>query len=258
MEARALRYAYDAGSPAVLDGVDLRIDRGELVGLVGPNGAGKSTLLKVLLGLLPPSAGTITLSGEPLASLPRRRVARLAAFVPQGFESSFAFRVREMVAMGRTPWLGRFQPEGPEDRRIIDEALAAADVADLAERPFPELSGGERQRVLLARAFAQTTPVLLLDEPTSSLDLKHAYELLALVRERVRGGAAAVVALHDLSLSARFCDRLVVLHGRGVAADGPPARVLTSELMARAFGVRARVRTTDAGVTLLEVDGPIS
>lgn len=250
---RDLSHAY--GPRPVLEGVDLALEAGELVAVVGPNGAGKSTLLRLALGLLAPSAGEVRLLGDPVGRLARREVARRAAFVPQDHEASFDFSVREVVAMGRTPWLGRFHPEGDDDRRAIDEAMASADVTDMATRPFPELSGGERQRVLLARAFAQDTPLLVLDEPNASLDLAHALDLLERVRERVRGGVGALVALHDLTLAARFCDRMVMLHGGGVVADGPADEVLTRERMREVFEVDAELVRTAEGFPQLTVRG---
>ena len=253
IEARSLRFAYDV--TPVLDGVSVSVAPRELVAVVGPNGAGKSTLLRVLLGFLERASGDVTLSGTPLDALSRREIARRAAFVPQGFRTDFAFRVREMVAMGRTPHLGRFEPEGPADRAAIARAMEATGVAPMAQRAFTELSGGEQQRVLLARAFAQDTRLLVLDEPNASLDLLHAHELMTLVRRRTDGGASAVAALHDLSLAARFCDRLVVLSRGRVHADGPPGEVLTEDLMREVWRVSARILRQD-GALLVDVRGP--
>lgn len=253
IRARGLRFAY--GAHEVLRGIDVDVHTGELVGVVGPNGAGKSTLLRVLLGFLEPTDGAVAIDGQSLSDLPRREIARRAAFVPQGFHTDFAFSVREMVAMGRTPHLGRFRPEGPEDRRAIDDAMEATGVTRMAERSFTELSGGERQRVLLARAFAQRTPTLLLDEPNANLDLRHAHELMHLVRERVDAGASALAALHDLGLAARFCDRLLVLRDGRIDADGPPAEVLTETLMREVFEVDARI-VRDGDALLVHVEGP--
>ena len=252
LEVRDVRFAYD--ERPVLDGVTLAVRAGELVGVVGPNGAGKSTLLRVLLGFLPAESGEVRVGGAAIGSLSRRDIARRAAFVPQGFHTDFAFGVREMVAMGRTAHLGRFEPERDADRAAIARAMDATDVGEMSDRPFTTLSGGEQQRVLLARAFAQEAPLLVLDEPTASLDLRHAHELMSIVRARTQDGGAALAALHDLALAARFCDRLLVLHRGRIGADGPPAEVLTESLMRDTFEVDARIRNLD-GALLIDVRG---
>lgn len=254
LEARDLSFAYDGRQ--VLSAVSLGVARGELLGVVGPNGAGKSTLLRVLLGILPPRSGEVRLGGDPIASLSRAEIARRAAFLPQGARSDFAFTCREIVAMGRTPWLGRFRPEGDADRAAIAEAMRRTESEPFAGRSVIELSGGERQRVFLARAIAQGAPVLVLDEPNANLDLLHAFHLVDLVRDHARRGAAAIAALHDLNLAARVCDRILVLkEGRGVAL-GPPATVLTADLLASVFGVRARVGRDEDGGLQVGVLGP--
>jgi iron complex transport system ATP-binding protein len=239
LEARGVGFAY--GDVPVFSNVDFDLAPSELVMLIGPNGAGKSTLLHLLLGLLRPTAGTVRISGTPVENMERAAIARRIAFVPQDVRSDFAFTVRELVAMGRTPHLGRFRPEGPVDVQAIDRALAATETTALAERVVSDLSGGERQRVHLARALAQDTTVLLLDEPTANLDVEHQLQILGLVEKLVDGGKAAVVALHDLSLAARFADRIVVLAQGGVAASGNPAEVITEETLRRCFRIRARV-----------------
>jgi iron complex transport system ATP-binding protein len=242
LEGRDLSFAYD--DRAVLRDASLCLHPGELVALVGPNGAGKSTLLHVLLGLLTPKTGRVLLEGRPMGAFTRRDIARKVAFLPQEVRSDFAFTVRELVAMGRLPHLGRFRPEGPTDVAAIDAALDATGTREFSERLASELSGGERQRVILARAIAQSTDVLLLDEPTSSLDVAHQLEVLGVLAALVKRGKAVAIALHDLSLAARFADRLVVLHEGKVVAEGKPSEVVTESLLARYFGIRARV---DAG-----------
>jgi len=254
ISARDLVQGYGASTP-VLDGVTVTAAVGELVALAGPNGSGKSTLLRTLLGLLPPRAGSVELFGEPVETLSRVHIARLAAFVPQGFATDFELTVRELVAMGRTPHLGRFRPAGDADRSAVADALRDTGLEALADRPFPELSGGERQRVVLARAFAQGSRLLVLDEPTASLDLAHAYRLMHLVRERVDAGGAAVVALHDLPLAARFADRLVLLSDGKVRADGPVEEVLTPAALRDVFGVDGAV-LTDGDEIALSIHGP--
>lgn len=253
IQARELTHAY--GERVAVQSVSLDVRPGEMVAVVGANGAGKSTLLRLMLGFLTPRSGEAHLLGDRVPLLPRREIARRAAFVPQSHEARFAFPVRDVVAMGRTPWLGRFRPESDEDRRIVTQAMEEADVTAMAARPFPELSGGERQRVMLARAFAQRTPVLVLDEPNANLDLKHGLDVLERVRARVRDGAAAVAALHDLTLAARFCDRIAVLHRRRMVADGPAHAVLTRERMREVFEVDAELVHDPEGLPHLRIRG---
>lgn len=239
VEARDVTFAYD--NRPVLRGLTVSLRAGEFTGLVGPNGCGKSTLLRVLLGLLAPQGGEVALQGTPVRRLARREIARRAALVPQELWTDLAFSVREVVAMGRNPHLGRFRPETPEDLKIIRWALEVTESDVFAERSLQELSGGERQRVMIARAVAQQTPVLLLDEPTSSLDLQHQWEIMELVSGLAREGRCALAAIHDLSLAARFCGRLLLLADGKIAVDGPPRAVLTPEHLARYFKIRAKV-----------------
>jgi iron complex transport system ATP-binding protein len=251
LEGRGLSFSYD--DRPVFSDVDGALARGELVAVVGPNGAGKSTLLHVLLGLLPPTSGSVSLEGRPIAELSRRSIAQKIAFLPQEVRSDFAFTVRELVGMGRLPHLGRFRPEGPADVAAIENALARTATVPYAERLVSELSGGERQRVVLARAIAQSTDVLLLDEPTASLDVEHQLEVIQLIRALVESGKAAAVALHDLSLAARFADRVIVLSGGGIAAEGTPREVITEELLARHFRIRARIEHAPEGVLVVPI-----
>jgi iron complex transport system ATP-binding protein len=245
LSARGLSFGY-AGRDVFRD-VTFSLAAGELVALCGPNGAGKSTLLRLLLGLHVPSAGTVELEGAPLPSLGRREIARRLALLPQESPAELPLTAREVVQLGRLPHLGRFQPEGAADVRAVEAALAATDTVAFAGRPMTELSGGERHRVHLARALAQGAGALLLDEPIAGLDLVHQLQALELLRTTVDGGRAAIVALHDLSLAARYCDRILVLADGALAADAPPAAVLTPEVLARVFGVRAEVRAGEDG-----------
>jgi iron complex transport system ATP-binding protein len=251
LECRDVTFAYREG--AVLRGVDFSLERGELVALVGPNGAGKSTLLHVLLGLLRPTSGTVSSLGEPLLDLGRRDIALRMAFVPQSTRTDFAFTVRELVAMGRMPHLGRFEPEGKDDLAAIERALVETETRALEDRLVSELSGGERQRVHVARAIAQSTDVLLLDEPTASLDVAHQLEILGLIAELTRNGRAAVVALHDLSLAARFATRIVGLSEGRVVANGRPEAVLTEAFLEAYFRIHARVERDPRDGTVVVV-----
>jgi len=240
LEARQVVFGY--GNGRILDGATLSLRRGELLGLVGPNGSGKSTLIRLLLGLLVPQSGEVLLEGVRLSSLPRTQVARLITLVPQETALDFEFSVREIVAMGRYPYLGRFRPEGTRDRQAIAEALRGTQLEQLAARSVHTLSGGERQRVLIARAVAQQTPLILLDEPTANQDVAHQLKTLELVRRLVREGRGALASVHDLSLAARFCDRILFLSQGRIAAEGTPREVITERNVAAYFHVQARIR----------------
>jgi len=229
------------GGTNVLSDVSLSADCGDFVGLVGPNGAGKTTTLRVLKATLSPDSGTVRVAGDPIAGLSSKQVSRRLASTPQATTLSFEFTVRQTVEMGRTPHLGRFERADAEDERAVESAMERADVARFADRPITSLSGGERQRVLLARALAQETPVLLLDEPTSNLDINHAVNTLELVAGLVEADKTAVAAIHDLNLAARYCDELVLLADGEVRAAGPPGEVLRSPTLADAFDARTLV-----------------
>jgi iron complex transport system ATP-binding protein len=245
LEGRGLSVRH--GSAKALDGVDVALRAGELVALVGPNGSGKSTLLRVLLGAQRASSGAVSLDGVPLATIPPRVRARSLTMVVEGSPSDFAMQVRELVSLGRIPFEGRLGGTTREDEAAVSEAMAMTDVTHLADRTIDTLSAGELQRAHLARAFAQRAPIVLLDEPTANLDPLHQLEAMALLRGFVARGGAAIVALHDLSLAARTCDRVVVLQKGRVRADGPPATVLAPELLAEVFRVKARVGHDEAG-----------
>ncbi|MBD7919555.1 heme ABC transporter ATP-binding protein [Cellulomonas sp. Sa3CUA2] len=231
LRAEGVRVAY--GAHTVLDGVDLEVAAGEVVALVGPNGAGKSTLLSVLGGDPRPDAGRVLLDGVELQAQDLRRLARRRAVMLQETRLSFPFRVEEVVHMGRHPWRGTPQEDG--DDAVVAAAMSDADVVHLAARTFPTLSGGEKARTSFARTLAQQAPVLLLDEPTAALDVRHQEALLARVRQAAREGAAVVVVLHDLTLAAAWADRVVVLADGRVRADGAPADVLTSDLLSAVY-----------------------
>jgi iron complex transport system ATP-binding protein len=237
----AIDLAVSFGDCPVVSGVNFRVDRGEFVGLIGPNGAGKTTVLRAIKGTLTPGSGDVRLAGDPTADLSAREAGRRVASVPQETGLAFDFRVRHVVEMGRTPHLGRFDGHGADDERAVREAMATTGVARFADRSITEISGGERQRVLLARALAQETPTLLLDEPTASLDANHAVRTLELVRDLVDDGRGALAAIHDLDAAARYCDRIVVLANGGVHASGPPAEVLTVNALRTAFDAEAFV-----------------
>ncbi|MBU0494512.1 MAG: heme ABC transporter ATP-binding protein [Chloroflexi bacterium] len=238
--AENLSFSYYNGR--VIDDVSLALRPGEMMGLLGPNGSGKTTLLRLLGGMLAPAQGQVTLESVNLRRLSRRQIARRVAVVLQELHVPFGFRVREMVAMGRAPYLGFLAGETTADRQAVTQAMAVTHTAHLAERPYNELSGGEQQRVRLAMALAQEPHILLLDEPTVHLDLNHQVEVLELVRQRNReAGLTVLAAMHDLNLAALYFDRLVLLQAGQLAMEGPPVDVLSEANIARVFGARVRV-----------------
>jgi iron complex transport system ATP-binding protein len=227
VDVRGVTFAY--GARAVLHDVSFGARAGEFVGLLGPNGAGKSTLVRLVAGLAAPAGGSVRLAGLDPALAPRRAVARVCALVPQEPRLSWPFTVREAVMMGRAPRQGLLALPTRLDHGAVEGALAACDLAHLADRRLDALSGGERRRVFFARALAQEPRVLLLDEPTAFLDLGHQVKAMRMAEVAARGGLCVVAVLHDLNLAAASCDRLVVLSAGRVVAEGPPAEVLTEE-----------------------------
>ena len=230
------------GGRPILKGVSLKVRAGEVVALVGPNGCGKSTTVRIAAGLLKPDAGEVGFDGVALQRWDRRKLARRLACLPQTPLLPPLYSVREAVSLGRTPFLSFLGVEGEEDRAVVDTSLRQAGVADLADRRISELSGGERQRVALARALAQQPRCLLLDEPTSSLDLRHEERALALLREMAAdGGFCALVVLHDLTVAAHFCDRVILMNEGAVAATGAPTDVLSPERLREVYGTELAV-----------------
>jgi iron complex transport system ATP-binding protein len=227
------------GGSDVLTGVDLRVEEGDFVGLVGPNGAGKTTLLRCINGVLKPDRGAVRVEGRRVAETPADAVSRLVATVPQDGSVAFDFTVERLVEMGRTPHRSRLDWSDGSD--AVEEAMERTGVARFRGRDVGSLSGGERRRVLLARALAQETPALLLDEPTASLDIGHQVRVLGLVTDLVSEGRTALAAIHDLDLAARFCDRVCLLSTGEIRAAGPPAEVLTADALETVFGTAAAV-----------------
>ena len=226
----------ELGGQAILRNVDVTVRRGEVVGLVGPNGAGKSTLLRVVTGMLRPSAGTVAIEGDALGALPRRELAMRVAVVQQLPEAPPTMRVRDLVVLGRHPHLGLLARESRHDFEIVAEAMRRAGCDRFADRELGSLSGGERRRAFIARALAQEATLLLLDEPTSNLDAQAQVEILELVAELAAGGSGVLLIVHDLTLAAAYCDRIVLLDRGEVVADGPPSEVVTSEHVQRVYG----------------------
>jgi iron complex transport system ATP-binding protein len=243
LEATDVSFAYERQGRRVLDSASLTVKPRAILGLLGPNGSGKTTLLRMLSGTLTPDAGRVTIDGAPLSSLSRRDLARRIAVVPQETHSAFDFTVLDIVLMGRYPHLGAFELEGANDLAIARDALAATGTADFESRRFSTLSGGEKQRVVVASALAQASDILLLDEPTASLDLGYQFEIAALlVRLNRERGTTMVVSTHDLNLAAALCSEIVLLRRGEVVAQGATGDVLTAANVRAVYGVDADVR----------------
>lgn len=245
------RVAAAYGKTEVLHDVSMSVARGSWVGLIGPNGAGKSTLLRTLAGLVA-HTGTIDVDGVPLRSLGRRELARRVALVPQNPMTPADMRVADYVALGRAPYIPYFGVESADDLRTASEIMAGLELSSFAERTLGSLSGGELQRAVLARALTQGAPVLLLDEPTAALDVGRQGDVLELVESmRARKGLTVMSAMHDLTLAAQFCDRLVLLRDGRVVASGMAQEVLRAAVVEAHFGARVRViEHPDGGVVV--------
>ncbi|MBU8811133.1 ABC transporter ATP-binding protein [Mycolicibacterium goodii] len=243
MSLRADDVRWLRSGRLVLADVTVALQPGSTVGVLGPNGSGKSSLLRLLAGLDRPDAGRVELDGRPVTAMPRRALARRVALVGQHAETDLNITVGDVVRLGRIPYTTMFGGDG-DGASAVRDALAVTGLLGMQNRLWHTLSGGERQRVQIARALAQQPTELLLDEPTNHLDIAHQLEILAMIREL---DITAVVALHDLNLAAMFCDHVVVLSAGAVVASGPPADVLTEQLVADVYGVRCEITRDSAG-----------
>ena len=252
VEARTLHVRLK--DRPVLRGIDFGAEAGQLTAVIGRNGAGKTTLLKALAGLVAPQSGAALLDGSDIASWERGRLARVLAYLPQERLVHWALTARAVVALGRLPYQPFGAGESAADRAAIDSALAAMDAAYLVHRPVPELSGGERARVLVARALAQEPRVLLADEPAAGLDPAHQLTLFRHLAALAAAGCTVVVALHDLSLAARFCHSIALVHEGRTLAAGTPQDVLTPQHLAAAYGISARYQTIEGVPVVVPLD----
>ena len=240
LRADQIGFAYRPGCP-VLEDVSVEVQAGKVTALFGPNGCGKSTLLRCLNASLRPQKGRVMVDGRDAAGMTPRQLARQMAVVPQDTAIDVPFTASQMVMLGRYAHWGLWGQESPEDRRIVVESLTRAGVPDLADRPFAELSGGERQRVIIARALAQQGQVLLLDEPTSHLDISHQLDLYRLIRDLAAEGQAVLMVCHDIFLAPMFVNTAILMSGGRIRSGGPVAKVLTRPNLASAYGVETTI-----------------
>ena len=243
------RVCVALGRRQVLSGVSATFGAGALEGIVGPNGAGKSTLARAMLALVP-AQGRVLIDSSDVAAMRRDDLARRIAYLPQGQTLHWPLTVERLVGLGRLPHLGPMSRIGPHDAAAIDRAMTRADVLDLRQRVATELSGGERARVLLARALAVEAPTLIADEPLASLDPGHQIDVMDLLRAQAHDGALVIAVLHDLTMAARYCDRLLLIDQGRLVADGTPADVLTNGHLRDVYGIEAEVHLGGAWPTV--------
>ena len=239
LETKGLSFNYNTSR--VIDNVSLSMVQGEFLGIIGPNGAGKSTLLRLMCGILKPGSGEIMLFGKRFFEQPQKTIAQQIAFVPQETHFTLNFTVEDVVMMGRYPYQRPFAREDRNDFEAVDYAIAAADVERLGKRPVNSLSSGERQRVVIARALAQAPRILLLDEPTSHLDLHHQHRIMELLQKSNAQGLSIAVVHHDLNLASLFCERLVLMHNGRIHAQGTPNELINQKTLNEVYGAKVRI-----------------
>ena len=237
---KKLNFAYDA--KLILNEISLFISEGEFIGIIGPNGAGKSTLIKLVEGILIPKSGELLLNEIPISSYKRKALARIVGYVPQSFSTAFDYSAYDIVMMGRFPYLAAFSSENDNDKAIVQSSMEETDIWDLRNRLFSELSGGEKQRVVLASALAQQPKLLLLDEPTAALDIKHQLHFHEILKNLQKSQQMTIVTItHDVNLAIRYCDRIIVLRDGSVAADGKPSRIINKDLISDVYGINVNI-----------------
>ena len=256
LAADALGFSYPGRAGPVFSGVSLDVAAGEVVCVLGPNGVGKSTLLRCLAGLSAPSAGSVQLEGQPIASLSRAAIARLLALVPQSYETVFAFSVRTVVEMGRAPHLGLFDAPGDEASRLTRDALTTLGIAHLIDAAYREISGGERQLVQIARVLVQAPKLMILDEPTAHLDFANQARFLALMRRLAAGGLAVIFTTHAPDHAYALADRTLVMSPDHPPVLGPTEEILTEAALFRAYGVPIRLIRAGGHVACVADLGP--
>jgi len=239
LQIKNVNFSYNAAK--VIDGVSLSLERSEFLGIIGPNGAGKSTLLRLICGICKPDAGEIMLFEKPLVEQRQKEIARQVAFVPQETHFSLNFTVEDVVMMGRYPYQQPFVREKREDVDAQENAITAANIEHLRKRPVNSLSSGERQRVVIARALAQVPRILVLDEPTSHLDLHHQHSIMELLKRLNNEELTVVVVHHDLNLASLYCRHLVLMHHGKIAATGTPNELIKKEILSKVYGTAVRI-----------------
>ncbi|ADG13384.1 ABC transporter related protein [Methanocaldococcus infernus ME] len=243
LEVKNLSYSY--GEHEVLKDISFVVNKGELCAIFGPNGAGKSTLFKCIIGFLKPNRGEIHVNGQDITKMPIEKIAKLIAYVPQEHKPPFPYLVKEVVLMGRTPHLnGIFGPKKEDVDKAI-KAMEAIGVINLADKPYTDLSGGQRQLVLLARALAQETEVMVLDEPTSALDFRNQLKIWNILKKLAKSGMSIIVSVHDPNLMMWFCDKVIVLHKKRILAYGNPQETLTEEVLKSLYGDICEIKNID-------------
>ena len=244
LSAKGVTFSY--GKEPVLDNLDLDVAKGDFIGLIGPNGSGKTTLLKLLMQILSPSNGKVLLEGRTMKEMKRREISQKIAFVPQEENTNFVFSALEIVLMGRSPYLKGFQMEGDYDIEVTKKAMSITDCWQFKERDILTLSGGERKRVFIARALAQEPEIILMDEPTTHLDINHQVEIMEKMLELKKAGLTIIMVSHDINLASSFCTRLAVLKDGKIATSGKPAEIVNSKLLESVYGCRLKVFSKDS------------
>lgn len=239
LEAKNIQFFYNTNK--VIHDVSMSLDQGAFLGIIGPNGAGKSTMLRLLCGILTPAHGTISLFGKDLSHQSQKSIAQKIAFVPQETHFTLDFSVKDIVQMGRYPYKRPFEREDQQDRAAVENALRAAYVMDLRKRLINSLSSGERQRAVIARALAQAPKILLLDEPTSHLDLHHQFAIMELLKKLNKQGISIAVVHHDLNLASLYCKSLILMHKGQVHAQGTPNELLNEDTIEQVYGTHVRI-----------------
>jgi len=256
LQLKDVSFAYHRDP--VVQRISIEVEPGEFIGVLGPNGSGKSTLLKLLAGILKPDSGSVLLKEKNLADYKRKLLAQAIAWLPQEHAMAFSFRVDEIVLMGRHPYLSPLTFEGQEDYAIADQAMRTTDTTHLSARQFTDISGGEKQRVMMAAAMAQEPEVMLLDEPTTALDIKYQLEIINILKRLNRNdGMTLILAMHDLHLASRYCNRLILIDQGNIVKDGTPKEVLQKEILESVYGVQLKVfHDPEDGSILISPEAP--